>query len=184
MKREKTYFDNGNGPAGFSLLYPKGAGESSNQENLFLALEPAAAHDLRLDELISAFTPDRESRREIQSLFQRVPRDPDVISYRQAVLEDLLAHPALTERLTSLLPVVHSLFESAYRSKGEMSWLHEVVRRAEELQIIIDCFEGMGQILDEMGAGIHSEGLRNLQEEIGRARRDPVYQNLVRGHRR
>ncbi len=38
----------------------------------------------------------------------------------------------------------------------------------------------MGQILDAMEEGIHSEGLRSLQEEIGRARRDPVYQNLVR----
>jgi DNA mismatch repair ATPase MutS len=180
MKREKTYFDNKNGPANFSLLYPAGTGESSNEENLFLALDPAAAHDLRLDELISAFTPDRESRRDIQTLFQRLPRDPDVISYRQAVLEDLLAHPELTEKLAFLVPVIHSLFEFSHRSRSEMSWLHEVVRRAEELQNIIDCLEGMGQILDAMGEGIHSEGLRSLQEEIGRARKEPVYQNLVR----
>jgi DNA mismatch repair ATPase MutS len=175
MKREKTYFDNKNGPANFSLLYP-----ASNHENLSLALDPAAAHDLRLDELISAFTTDRTSRKEIQPLFDRLPRDPDVISYRQAVLEDLLAQPELTEKLTALLPVIHSLFEFSHHSRSEMSWLHEVVRRAEELQNIIDCFEGMGQILDSMEAGIHSEGLHNLQEEIGKARKDAVYQNLVR----
>jgi len=180
MKREKTYFDNKNRPANFSLLYPKAIGESSNQQDLFLALSPAAAHDLRLDELISAFTTDHTSRKEIQPLFDRLPRDPDVISYRQAVLDDLLAHPELTEGLTSLLPVIHSLFEFSHHSRSEMSWLHEVVRRAEELQNIIDCFEGMGRILDAMEAGIHSEGLRNLQEEIGRARKDPVYQNLLR----
>ncbi len=180
MKREKTYFDNKNGPANFSLLYPEGINESSDQQSLFLELSPSAAHDLRLDELISAFTSDRESRKEIQSLFYRLPRDSGVISYRQAVLEDLLAHPELTEKLASLLPVIHSLFEFSHQSRSEMSWLHEVVRRAEELQNIINCFEGMGQILDAMGEGIHSEGLRKLQEEIGTARRDLVYQNLVR----
>lgn len=180
MKREKTYFDNKNGPGNFSLLQPGGIKEASNQQSLFLALDPSAAHDLRLDELISAFVPERESRKEIQPLFYRLPRDPDVISYRQAVLDDLLAHPALTEKLSSLLPVIHSFFENERHSRSEMSWLHKVVRRAEKLQNIIDCFEGMGQILDAMGEGIHSEGLRSLQEEIGRARRDPVYQNLIR----
>ena len=180
MKRENTYFDNKNGPAKFSLLEPGGIKESSEQPGLFLALDPSAAHDLRLDELISAFTPDQRSRRDIQALFQRLPRDPEVISYRQAVLEDLLTHPELTGKLASLFPVIHSLFEFSQRSRSEMSWLHEVVRRAEELQNIIDCFEGMGQILDAMKEGIRSEGLRSLQEEIGTARRDPVYQNLVR----
>ena len=97
MKREKTYFENNNGQANFSLLYPKG-----DHEKVFLALDPAAAHDLQIDELISAFTPDQRSRRDIQALFQRLPRDPDVISYRQAVLDDLLAHPELTGKLASL----------------------------------------------------------------------------------
>ncbi len=180
MKREKTYFENKNGPANLSLLYPKGTRESSDQKNAFLVLDPAAAHDLQIDELISAFTPDRGSRREIEALFQRLPRDPDVISHRQAVLEDLLAHPQLTEKLASLLPVIHSLFEFSHHARSEMSWLHEVVRRAEELQNIIDCLEGLAQILDAMGGGIHSEGLRNLQNEIGIARKDPVYQSLVR----
>jgi hypothetical protein len=60
-----------------------------------------------------------------------------------------------------------------------MSWLHEVVWRAGELQNIIDCFEGIGKILGEVKGKIHSEGLRNLLEEIRKARSDPKYQNLV-----
>lgn len=180
MKREKTNFEKGNGPADFSLLFPKGAGVSSNQQDLFLELNPVAAHDLGLDELIAAFSPTLEHQREIQPLFYRLPRDPDVILYRQAVLDDLLANPELAERFTSLLPVINSLYQYSYRSKPEMSWLHEVVWRAGELQNIIDCFEGMGQILDVVKGRIHSEGLRNLQEEIRKARNDPKYQSLVK----
>jgi hypothetical protein len=148
----------------------------------FLVLSPAAAHDLGLDEIVAAFTPDREHQKEIRELFSRLPRDPEVISYRQAVLDDLLANPELAERFTSLLPVIDSLFEyrGAYRSRREMSWLHEVARRAGELQNIIDCFEGMGKILRSVEGRIRSEGLRSLQEEIRKAQDDPRYQSLVK----
>jgi DNA mismatch repair protein MutS len=180
MKREKTYFEKGNGPGNFSLLYPKGLGVSSNQQSLFLELSPATAHDLGLEEIIAAFTPDRHSQKEIQALFYRLPRDPDMISYRQAVLEDLLANPELAERFTSLLPVINSLVESSHRLEREMPWLHEVVWRAGELQNIIDCLEGIGQILGAVEDRIHSEGLRTLHAEIRMAQNDPKYQSLVK----
>jgi hypothetical protein len=180
MKREKTYFEKGIGPGNFSLLYPKGLGVSSNQQSLFLELSPATAHDLGLEEIIAAFTPDRHSQKEIQALFYRLPRDPDMISYRQAVLEDLLANPELAERFTSLLPVINSLVESSHRLEREMPWLHEVVWRAGELQNIIDCLEGIGQILGAVEDRIHSEGLRTLHAEIRMAQNDPKYQSLVK----
>src|SRR5215212_9932659 len=141
MKTEKAYFEKGNGPAHVSLLYPPGI--SADQQNLFLALNPAAGHDLGLDAILAAFAPEREHQKEIRDLFSRLPRDPQVISYRQAVLEDLLANPEVAEGFASLLPVIDSLFQSSSHSKREMSWLHEIVERAGELQNIIDCFEGM-----------------------------------------
>jgi len=180
MKREKAYSEKGNALANFSLLYPQGPGISLNGENVFLELSPAAAHDLRLDDILAAFTSDRGQQREIQELFSRLPRDSQVISYRQAVLEDLLANPELVERFTSLFPVIDSLFEHSYRSHREMSWLHEVVERAAELQNLIDCFEGMGEVLRSVESRLRSDGLRLLQEEIRRAQNDPKYQSLVR----
>ena len=178
MKKAKTYIDTGSGSGSFSLLFPQAV--ASNQQNLFLELSPAVAHDLGLDEIVAAFATEREYQREIQALFYRLPRDPDVILYRQAILEDLLANPELAERFTSLLPLMNSLVQSPYRSKTVMSWLHEVVRRAGELQNMIDCLEGMGQILEAVGDRIHSEGLRNLQGEIRKAQSDPKYQSLLK----
>jgi len=178
MKREKTNFEKGAAPASFSLLYPPGI--SSNPQKPFLELSPAVAHDLGLDEIITAFAPESEYRREILPLFYRLPRDPHIISYRQEVLADLLANPEMAEKFNSLLPVINSLFEYSHRSKKEMTWLHEVVGRAEELQNMIDCFEGMGQILAVVGDTIRSEGLRSLREEIHKARSDPRYQSLVK----
>src|ERR1041384_1976836 len=94
MKTEKAYFEKENRPANFSLLHPKRSGSSLNGQNLFLELSPSAAHDLGLEEIIAAIAPKREHQREIQDLFSQLPRDADVITYRQAVLEDLLANPA------------------------------------------------------------------------------------------
>ncbi|MGE5463683.1 MAG: MutS-related protein, partial [Syntrophothermus sp.] len=105
--------------------------------------------------------------------------DPQAISYRQDVLDDLLANPDLVDQFTALLPVVNSLFRYSHRLTPEMSWLHEVVRRAEELQSIIDCFEGMGPALDAAGDRIRSPGLRSLREEVRRARNDAMYQSLL-----
>jgi DNA mismatch repair protein MutS len=181
MKTEEAYFEKGKGAANFSLLYPTGPGVSS-QGHAAMQLSPAAAHDLRLDEIVTAFTPDRAHQKEIRDLFSRLPRDPETIAYRQAVLEDLLTNPALVESLNALLPVIDSLSTSSteYRLKREMTWLHEVVWRAGELQNIIDCFEGMGEILSSVDGQIHSEGLRRLHKEIRAAQNDPTYQRLVK----
>src|SRR5262245_14643628 len=96
MKTGKVAFDQGNLPARVSLLYPPGF--SLNGQNEFLALSPVTAHDLRLDDILAALTPDRRHQKEIRDLFARLPRDPQVISYRQAVLEDLLGNPELAEK--------------------------------------------------------------------------------------
>jgi hypothetical protein len=180
MKTEKTGLAQGSGWGNFSLLYPKGAGTTSSQESEILGLSLGAMHDLGLDEIITAFTPEREHQKEIRALFSRLPRDPQVIAYRQAVLEDLLANPDLAERLAALLPAIDSFFEYSYRSGQEMSWLHEVVWRAGELQNVIDCFEGVGEILKSVEGRLHSEALLILREEIDRAKSDPQYQSLVR----
>ena len=178
MKREGSYFEQGDGLASFSLLEPKGFGAASDAG--FLELSPAAAHDLGLEEIIAAFAPDRDHQKEIRPLFSRLPCDPAVITYRQAVLDDLLANPALAERFTSLLPVIDSLFAASHHSEREMPWLHEVVWRAGELQNIIDCFEGIGEILGSAWDQIQSEALRGLHEEVRKAQNDTTYQNLVR----
>src|SRR6476469_4537029 len=182
MKTEETSFEKENASINLSLLRPPGTGVSLNGQSAFLELSPAAAHDLRLDDILAAFTLDRGYQREIQTLFARLPCDPQVILYRQAVLDDLLANPELAEGFASLLPLIDSLFHSSggYHSHREMSWLHEVVERAGELQNLIDCFEGMGQALRSGESRIRSDGLRLLQEEIRRVQNDPKYQSLVR----
>jgi len=178
MNAAEVYFEKGNASANFSLLYPPEMW--SDPLDLFLELDSSATQDLGVSDIVAAFTADRDHQNEIRKLFSRLPCDPDVISYRQDVLDDLLANPGLAERFTSLLPVIDSLFKYSYRSRQEMNSLHEVTWRVGELLNIIDCFEGLGQIFPSVEGKIKSQGLRMLQEEICRAQKDEMYQSLAR----
>ncbi len=106
---------------------------------------------------MTAFASDREHQNEIRKLFSRLPRDPETLSYRQDILDDLLALPDLTEKFSALLPVIDSLFNYAYRSE-EMRSLYEVIWRIGELQNIVDCFEGLRALFDSAGDQIKSQG--------------------------
>lgn len=174
MKREESYIEKGTGLANVSLLDPP-EGRTS-----YLELGTAAAHDLGLEAVVAAFASKRGHQKEIWDLFSQLPCDPQAIAYRQAVLEDLLANPAIVERFASLFPVIDSLYGYTYRPEREMTWLHEVVWRAGELQNIIDCLEGISEILGSVEDRIQSDGLRTLYEKIRTIRNDPTYQRLVR----
>jgi hypothetical protein len=154
-------------PANFSLLYPPEV--PGDQQISFLEPGPAALHDLGV-----------EHQKEIQKLFTQLPLDPGVINYRQDILDDLLANPELVERFISLFPVIDSLFRFSYRSGQEMGSLHEVIWRTGELQNIIDCVQGLGEIFDSIEGKYKSEGLHILQENIRKTQNAPTYQSLVR----
>ena len=95
-----------------------------------------------------------------------MPCDPEVISYCQDVLDDLIGNPELVERLTSLLPVIDSLARYSYPQQQEMSSLHEVSWRVGELQNILESVEGLGSIFQSVEGKLSSQGLLRLQEEI------------------
>ncbi len=176
MNSDEAYREKNDGFSSFSLLYPPGLG--SNQQRSSLELGPAAMHDLGMEGIISACTSNREHHEEIRRIFSRLPMDPDVISYRQDVLDDLLANPELAERFALLLPTIDSLFKYSYREPEPKS-LDEVVWRTGELQNIIDCSEGLAQVLHAAEGRIGSQGLRLLRDEICEVRSGPSYQSLV-----
>ena len=68
-----------------------------------------------------------------------------MISYRQDVLDDLIANPELAERFALLLPIIDSLFQYSYGGPEPKSF-DEVIWRIGQLQSIIDCFEGLAQV--------------------------------------
>jgi DNA mismatch repair protein MutS len=176
-KREDTDVD-GSSPGFFSLLYPPGI--TTDHSELFNELGDAAQHDLGVDQIAAAFTADREQQKEIRILLSQLLCDPDMISYRQDVIEDLIRNPELVKHLESLFPVIDALVKYSFHKEKGLNSLHEVTWRIGELRNIVDCFGGLGEIFAGVGDSINSLGLRSLRDEIRTIQNDPTFQNLVR----
>jgi DNA mismatch repair protein MutS len=178
MKKIEDTDVGGFAPGFFSLLYPPGI--TTDHSAWFNELGDAAQHDLGVDQIAAAFTADREQQKEIRILLSQLLCDPDMISYRQEVIEDLIRNPELVKHLESLFPVIDALVKYSFHKEKGLNSLHEVTWRIGELRNIVDCFGGLGEIFAAVGDSINSLGLRSLRDEIRTIQNDPTYQNLVR----
>jgi DNA mismatch repair protein MutS len=161
----------------FSLLWPD---ESRTDKNRRCAkLNPGAWHDLGLDHIAAAFSPDPEHRRVVAEILAVLCQDEAVIIYRQEVLEDFLQHPQLTGRLMDLLPAIDALGRFSYRVVKDMNTLHEVTWRVGELQSIVDCIQGLGSIFREVGENLNSRGLLRLRGIVEQIEGDETFRNLA-----
>ena len=173
MTTDDQPFDN------FSLLYP--AGSFSQSWAASSELSPAVWHDLGLEQVVSAFTANRDHQTVIRKILVRLIRNPEVLRYRQDILDDLLKHPELVDRLAALLPVIDSLTGYSFhldRERG-LNLLHEVTWRLGELQNIVDSIEEIAKMLREAKDTLASQGLRSLLEAVLQLKAAPVYQSLA-----
>lgn len=165
-------------PWNFSLLYPPEI--ANNVEQAGTELDLAAQHDLDVQRIVAAFSAHIDKQKEIYQTICLLIQDPEVIYYRQDVLEDLLAHPMLVERLESLFPVIDSLVQYAYRSKQGPESLQDVIWRMGELQNVVDCVQGLEDIFASIGNALNSKGLRLLREKVHALRSHPTVQHLAK----
>lgn len=178
MNKNEDIDADGSATGHFNLLYPPGV--FLDDQSAFFVIGPAAQHDLGIDKIAAAFTSDSEQQKEIQILLSQLLIDPDVITYRQEVIDDLIRNPDLGERFASLFPVIDSLVRYSFRKIKGINSLHEVTWRLGELSNIVNCIEGLGEIFSSVKGNVTSLGLRTLQEEISSLQSEPTYQNLVR----
>jgi hypothetical protein len=162
----------------FSLFYPPDV--SSNSLDSSSSLHTAAWHDLDIELVVAAFTGNRDQQKDIREIFAWLNQDPRVIRYRQEMIADLLRHPELVDRFTSLLPTIDSLARFSFRSEPGKNSLYEVAWRIGELQNIVDCIEGLGEILQGAKDDLTSQGFRLLLEEVLKVRETSAFQNLVK----
>lgn len=101
-----------------------------------------------------------------------------MIAHRQAVLDDLLAAPALSEALVALLPALDELALFTARPASTESSLQEVTRRAGELELLVGCVERLAVAFDAALGGIRSSGLATLRAYVEGRRADPAFQRL------
>ncbi|GEM44859.1 MutS-related protein [Deinococcus cellulosilyticus] len=102
--------------------------------------------------------------------------DPQVIEYRQAVLEDVLFHPQFESRLKEVIPQITTLTDYVASRDRRLSPLHEVSWRLGELELYLQCVEGLLEAMG--GVSFHSQGFRDLQSHLTGIQQDPLFASL------
>ncbi|GGJ18222.1 MutS-related protein [Deinococcus roseus] len=102
--------------------------------------------------------------------------DQQVIGYRQEVLEDVLFHPELEIRLKAVLPQITTLTDYVASRDRRLSPLHEVSWRLGELELYLQCVEGLLEALQ--GVPLKSQGLRDLHHHLQAIQQDPLFASL------
>jgi hypothetical protein len=156
-----------------SLLWPPGFDNKLDRQ-----LSPGTITDLDLESLVSALSPDRYYAQNIRSVLLAPCHHPDVITYRQAVLADLIDQPDLVAQIDAFLPTVSTLNQFIYAGRPGQTTLDEVVWRLGQLESYVDTIQGLNAILT--GKVIHAEGLRRLRDFIHQTEREITFQHLVK----
>jgi len=142
-------------------------------------LSPEAAADLDLDSVARALSASPGDQRAVYAALASLCADPNVIAYRQAVLEDLLNAPELLARLEALLPAMRSVERFRYSARPGQTPLHEVVWRVGQLEAYVECVRGLNEAFAGQGA-VESSALVRLREQAARAAQDSLFAQLER----
>ena len=179
-----------------SLLWPPAfrAGEGACDTEL----DANCARDIGLAALLDALAPEPADRPAIEQVLLKLCSDPEVIRYRQAVLEDLLNQPNLAARLGALLPAIKALAGYDRRWIKERNVLAEVAWRLGELETFVEIVQQLAEAFagadpgtrqsqtseQERGPGgprpLDSEALRALSQKIAKIAHDPTFESLER----
>jgi DNA mismatch repair protein MutS len=155
-----------------SLLWPAGGPARPDQP-----LPPGSIHDLGLEALVAEWCPPHPQREAIRSVLYRLCQDPATLAYRQAVLRDMLGRPTLADSLASLQPMLDELLVLA--SPHAETSLQEVIWRASELQLLVDCVGRLSDSFRSATGGVESLGLRTLQDHVDQLLDDAVFRRLI-----
>ena len=165
-------------PADISLLWPPGATAPPPET----WLDENSARDLGLEETISGIvlrSSGREGRQAVKEILLQLCPDPDVLRYRQDVVEDLLRYPELAAGFEKLLPRLAELERYGQADQQEIN-LYRVTWWLGELELYLECVRLLGQIFKDVNEELSSEGLRRLRDTIAAIERDPTFNNLER----
>jgi len=115
----------------------------------------------------------------IRTVLYQMCQDSDVLAYRQAILNDLLHQPILTEALKSMLPLLDELMLFIQPHFAGETSLREVIQRAGELQLLVDCVHHLSEAFRAVDGEIGSPGLRALQSHIEQFVTDNEFQQVI-----
>lgn len=122
-----------------SLLWP----ENCPREEFILDDQTIA--DLDLKTTVSLFSPRKSVQEVLLKQVSSLTTNPDVISYRQAVLADLVHNEALRETMNRLLPYMDTMNLYGRQHKNSTSPIHILTCKIGELESYTECIGKLSQ---------------------------------------
>ena len=155
-----------------SLLYPAGYSREKKEKNRLRDMEFVESLSLR-----SMIVITNETFRGVPAvrLTDFFTTDPEVISYRLDLLEELLDNGSLLEMFENALPLIRGIFDMHTSLNGSytIDKALSVIRILESYVQVTDIFyESLSD------ADLHSEGLKRLKESIEATVCSDEYRNL------
>ncbi len=156
----------------FSLLWP------SNHRPQAQTLPHQTLQDLQLSWLISAIAWDSSSESFIRQIFSQLVADPEVIAYRQAVLDDILCSPHLAQQLETIHSTIASMQEYLSFPQWQENALQHVAWRLSELESYVDCMGRLRDFLTAADVSLQSSALQQLRDIIQQLTQEEQFQQL------
>lgn len=133
--------------------------------------------DLGLSDLVKVLALNGRYTTYVRQILTALTRDVSVIQWRQAVLADFLANPALVETAIGLLKRLASLQSgSPLLGKRQRNLLLETADHLAELDGFVNVIEALHEALTK--AHIESEALRQVYANLSTVVDDPNFQAL------
>lgn len=155
-----------------SLMYP---GENPPPVTTNLSWEA----DLGLNEIVRALALDKRYTSFVRQTLVALVTDANVIAWRQATLQDFLSHPALVDKIHTLLPRLAGLLQgNPLLGHRQRNLLLETSDRLAELDLYVALVQELHDALN--GVALQSAALVRLRDNLALLLSDPTYQELRR----
>ncbi|MBR4182386.1 MAG: DNA mismatch repair protein [Lachnospiraceae bacterium] len=140
-----------------SLFYPIGT------KHDFEKMSDETFHDLAGEVLVNALAHNEKERNLIRRDLVGMNGDPDVVSYRIEVFDDIIRFPKLRDELQQVLERVDFLrVYGSFNKLSEAEGVWELMHRMDEMREFIECVEAFYVCLQKYP--IQSRGLKELFE--------------------
>lgn len=162
----------------FSLLWP--GDKYQHVSKLSPAIDESTIKDLELPNTINAFSKVQREQHDIEKILCYLCDDPEVITYRQDVIEDFLKYPFIVHELDALIPNLSAFGESNFSKLADGKSLYEVTWRLGELESYVECIECLFRIFDKIEGKLCSAALIYLRDFVLEVHEDEAYKTLVK----
>ena len=162
----------------FRLLYPKGYKESDQARMKSYDFITS----LQIDDMV-VLQNDRYRGYSELTLEKFFSTDPEVLEYRQAIVEDLVKHQKLYQAFCSSVSEIQNVSElrRVLSSDFSVDSALSAVRYLEMYEELVDLFANVfSEIEKDSGADIASDGMKNFRELVYSVAKSEEYLNLKR----